>query len=95
MKGFSGFKQSPAKQEQECYINEDGEKKCPWPTREEMFEDAFSQDKKQRKERGEIVDKVGPVADKKPNLEQISNIGTSKKVNKVKYAYDTLKLKKK
>ena len=31
---FKMMGSSPAKQE-ECYIDDNGEKKCPWPTREE------------------------------------------------------------
>ena len=84
---FKMMGSSPAKQE-ECYIDDNGEKKCPWPTREERNKEIYNYFKKERKERGEIVDPVGPVADKKITLPKLEN--DSKKLD---YAKSTLKVK--
>ena len=84
---FKMMGSSPAKQE-ECYIDDNGEKKCPWPTQTEDFQEKARYRKKQRKERGEIVDPVGPVADKKITLPKLEN--DSKKLD---YAKSTLKVK--
>ena len=52
MKGFSGFKDSPVKQEEKCYIDKDGKKICRGPV--DQFHKIFPDKKKK------IGDKTSP-----------------------------------